>query len=315
MSEFKIRFERCVELFEQTRDKDGSQLSMISFAANANGESAHHLFQPTDREADLRSVSKVVVALVAGVLIETQTRVGGAALTLDTRIEPLLRQHMSAASRKSWEHVRVLDLLNNTIGHEQGFLFRKDLGNRPESEYLTYIFERPIHHAPGTHFSYSNVGPFLCSVIVQDWLGKSLHELARTSVLDSLEINSEWRKFGSYDAGCTGLSMKNADLIKLATLLRNGGILNGAVIVSRKWIERMGTAISRTPGMYDGRRVLPKFAYGIALWICETGTFYCDGTNGQYLIVVPEKRLAMSTTGEQVDMKPITRCMVPLLEP
>ncbi len=315
MSEFKIRFERCVELFEQARDKDGSQLSMIGFAANANGEGAHHLFQATDREADLRSVSKVVVGLVAGVLIEKQTHVGGVPLTLDTRVEPLLSQHMSATSRRSWEQVRVVDLLNNTIGHEQGFLFRKDLGTRPESEYLTYIFERPIHHAPGTHFSYSNVGPFLLSVIVQDWLGKSLHELALTSVLDPLEINSEWRKFGSYDAGCTGLSMNNAALNKLATLLRNGGTMNGTVVVSRTWIERMATAISRTPGMYDERRVFPKFAYGIALWICETGTFYCDGTNGQYLIVVPEKRLAMSTTGEQADMKPITRCMLPLLEP
>jgi len=315
MSEFKIRFGRCIELFEQARDKDGSQLSMIAFAANANGESANHLFEAADREADLRSVSKVVVGLVAGVLIEAQTRVGGAALTLDTQVEPLLRRHMNAASRKSWEHVRVVDLLNNTIGHEQGFLFRKDLGDRPETEYLKYIFERPIDHAPGTHFSYSNVGPFLFSVIVQDWLGKSLHELARTSVLGSLEIDSKWRKFGNYDAGCTGLSMKNADVIKLATLLRDGGTLNGAFIVSQKWIERMGTAISRTPGMYDARRVFPKFAYGLGLWICETGTFYCDGTNGQYLIVVPDKRLAISTTGEQPDMKPITRCMVPLLEP
>ena len=82
-------------------------------------------------------------------------------------------------------------------------------------------------------------------------------------------------------------------------MLRYGGKLNGAVIVSREWIERMSTPISRTPGMYDERRVFPKFAYGIALWICESGTFYCDGTNGQYLIVVPERILQYQRRGNR----------------
>ena len=133
MSEFVKRFERCIDLFEQTRDKNGLKLSMFAFAADVDGESANHIFQSVDREADLRSVSKVVVGLVAGILVEAQTRVGGSSLTLDTKIEPLLRRHMCENSRRMWADVRVIDLLNNTIGHEEGFLFRKDLGNRPES--------------------------------------------------------------------------------------------------------------------------------------------------------------------------------------
>lgn len=222
MTSFQSRFDRCLELFEDARDKDGSALSMYAFAADADGHQRNHIFGDKDENADLRSVSKVVAGLVLGQLISSGTVVGDHPITLDTEVEPLLNHHMNATARRQWQKVRVLHLLNNTIGHKEGFLFRKDLGMRPESEYLAYIFDRPIDHEPGTHFSYSNVGPFLFSVLLQDWLKKSLHVLAREFVLDPLGIRSEWRHFGNYDAGCTGLSIKNGDLIKLAALVRDG---------------------------------------------------------------------------------------------
>jgi CubicO group peptidase (beta-lactamase class C family) len=313
MTDFEVRFARCIKLFSDARDKDGSKLSMFAFAADANGERANHLFQNVDSHTDLRSVSKVLVGLVLGFLLEHQAKVGNNALALETKVEPLLRRHMSNTARYQWADVRVVDLLNNTIGHDEGFLFRKDLGDLPESEYLDYVFDAPLPHRPGTHFSYSNVGPFVFSVIVQDWLGKSIHEIARVAVLEPLEIESEWRSFGEYIAGCTGLSMKNVDLIKLATLLRNGGTFGGVTVVPRSWVDKMCSPISLTPHMFDSDRVFPKYAYGLGLWVCQNGSYFCDGTNGQYLIVIPERSVAISTAGDQPDMKPITRCMIPIV--
>jgi CubicO group peptidase (beta-lactamase class C family) len=313
MSDFQDRFARCLQLFAEARDKSDSPLSMFAFAADANGERRNHLFRDHDHDADLRSVSKVVVGLVLGALIAREEQLNGAPITLDTRVEPLLRHHMDDDAQGQWANVRIVDLLNNTIGHEEGFLFRKDLGDRPQSEYLDYVFDVPVRYAPGTHFSYSNVGPFLFSVIVQDWLGRSLHDVARAAVLEPLGITSHWRHFGNYAAGCTGLSMCNADLIKLATLLRDGGTLEGATIVPRSWITTMSSAISQTPQMFDRGRVFPKYGYGVGLWVCENGSYYCDGTNGQYIIVVRDRGVALSTTGDQADMKPITKCMLPFV--
>ena len=313
MTDFQDRFARCLTLFSEARDKDGSQLSMLAFAADDGDERANHVFFDEDKDTDLRSVSKVVAGLVLGSLLASNAEVAGAPISLDTRVEPLLRKHMNEAAREQWAGVRIVDLLNNTIGHEEGFLFRKDLGYLAQSDYLAYVFAAPIAHPPGTHFSYSNVGPFLFSVIIQDWLGRSLHELARTAVLEPLGIESEWRRFGEYSAGCTGLSMKNSGLLKLATLLRDGGAINGQRIVEQSWVTTMSSPIALTPHMYDPARVFPKYAYGIGLWVCDNGTFYCDGTNGQYLIVVHDRGVALSTTGEQPDMKPITRCMAPFL--
>jgi len=313
MTEFEDRFTRCIELFADSRDKDGSKLSMFAFAADASDERRNHVFQDHDEYADLRSVSKVVAGLALGTLLARDVKVDGAPIALDTLVEPLLRQHMNETARIQWAKVRILDLLNNTIGHDEGFLFRKDLGALPQSEYLGYVFDMPIRHTPGTHFSYSNVGPFLFSVIVQDWLGMSLHDVAHAAVLEPLGIESEWRRFGEYSAGCTGLSMRNGDLIKLASLLRDGGVANGRTIVPRAWIEKMSSPISLTPHMFDPARMFPKYAYGVGLWVCENGTYYCDGTNGQYLIVIPDRKVALSTTGDQADMKPITRCMIPFV--
>jgi CubicO group peptidase (beta-lactamase class C family) len=220
---------------------------------------------------------------------------------------------MSAETQSGWSDVRIVDLLNNTIGHEEGFLFRKDLGALPESDYLAYVFGAPITRVPGEHFSYSNVGPFLFSVIVQDWLGVSLEQLADELVLSPLGIDVSWRRFGEYTAGCTGLAMANEDLLKLGILLRDGGTFAGRSVVSASWVETMTSPISLTPHMFDAARVFPKYAYGIGLWICDTGSYYCGGANGQYLVVVPARAAALSTTGDQPDMKPITKCMVPLI--
>jgi len=312
MIDFQDRFARCVGLFSDARDKFGSRLSLFGFAADSNGERANHIFQGNDRYADLRSVSKVVVGLVLGVLLSRKTELGDIPLGLGGRVLPLLGHHMSGTARHHWRDVRIVDLLNNTIGHDEGFLFRKDLGDLPESDYLAYIFDAAIPHPPGAHFSYSNVGPFLFSVIVQDWLGKSLHDVAQAAILEPLEIESQWRCFGEYSAGGTGLSMRNGDLIKLACLLRDGGVFRGRAIVAKSWVDEMVFPRSLTPSMFDSAQVFPRYAYGIGLWICENGSYYCDGTGGQYLIVVPDRKVALSAMGEQPDMEPITQCMTPL---
>lgn len=311
MIDFQDRFARCVGLFSDARDKFGSGLSMFGFAADTDGERASHVFQDGDRFADLRSVSKVVVGLVLGALLSRKTELRGVPLGLAGRVLPLLRRHMSASAQHHWRDVRIVDLLNNTIGHDEGFLFRKDLGDLPESDYLAYIFDAPIRHAPGTHFSYSNVGPFLFSVIVQDWLGKSLHEVAQAAILEPLGIESRWRCFGEYSAGGTGLFMRNGDLIKLACLLRDGGVFRGRAIVAKSWVDEMILPRSLTPQMFDSAQAFPRYAYGIGLWICENGSYFCDGTGGQYLIVLPERKVSLSAMGEQLDMEPIAKCMVP----
>jgi hypothetical protein len=45
----------------------------------------------------------------------------------------------------------------------------------------------------------------------------------------------------------------------------------------------------------------------------KIGTYYCDGTDGQYLIVLPDKGIVITAFGHQSDMKPITEYFRELL--
>lgn len=76
----------------------------------------------------------------------------------------------------------------------------------------------------------------------------------------------------------------------------------------------MSTLKVFTPNNYDETRVLPKYGYGYNLWVCKNGTYYHDGSDGQYIIVVPNKNMVITITADQKDMKPITACMKKLFE-
>lgn len=314
MSILSDGFEAAVDELRHATDSAGSRLNLSFVGVSQHGERLSRSF-PRDLAVDLRSISKPIVSLTLGALIDEQVEVDGEAVGLDSAVAPLLDRHFpSASARDNWSKVTVRHLLTNTIGHETGFLFRKDLGDLPESEYLEYALQQPISRPPGTHFSYSNVGPFLISVILQDHLEMSLRDLAHDRILGPLNIDRPWRNFGRYTAGCTGLMMTGEELLRVGELLLAGGAIDANRVVSTEWVRSATQVHAPSPGMFDAARVLPKFGYGLGFWVCEDGIYYCDGTDGQYLIVAPDHQLAIVTTGSQADMKPITRSLLPVLK-
>jgi len=305
------RFRKCEELFASARDVADSQLAMTAFGVRSADEKFLKTFNGEDAPTDLRSVSKVVTALTAGALFGIQGAFGAEEFQSNSDAGSLLR---AAGHSCDWSGVEIRHLLNNTIGHENGFFFRKDLQDVPVQEYVNYAVQTPRTQEPGSHFSYSNVGPFLVSVIVQDLSGRSLESWSQELVLGPLGLSPSWKEYAGYTAGCTGLTMSCDDLLTVGELLLADGLSRqGVQLVAADWVRLMRSPVTVTPSMYDPNRVFPKFAYGYGLWVCEDGRYYCDGTDGQYLIVVPDSGLVIATTGAQSDMKPITRCMKPLL--
>lgn len=310
-------FKETVSLLGSELDKDGNPLRMKSLVVTKGGERFEHFFIEETSKTDLRSVSKVALALTVGAAIDQKVKLGDATLSLTTDVGVLLTESPKLNGLpgiNGWAGVTVAHLLSNTIGHDEGFFFRKDIGGRSGDDLLAYVFGKPLAHEPGTHFSYSNVGPFVVSVLFQEFIGKSFGEVAGELVLGRIGATEHlWRKYGEYSAGCSGLELDSAGLHSLAGLVANAGVYAGSQVVSADWCEAMRSIVIETPGMYDAARVFPKFGYGYGLWICENGSYYCDGTNGQYLIVVPDRDLIITTLGDQADMKPITRAMRPLL--
>ncbi len=311
-------FLSIVEKLKTAKDKDGNFLNMDSIVASTSESHFEHEFKDTTAFNDLRSVSKPVLCLGLGIAIEEGLRVGGEKLTLETRIWPLFESVITLVNKKNLGKLRQLKLkhlLNNTIGHETGILFRKDIGDRDETTLLDYAFNEDLKYSPGSHFVYSNAGPYIVSAMIQNELGITVQDMINRSLFSKLDIGkSSWRKLGNYTAGCTGLHLFNRDLHKIARLLADGGGHGGRQIVPGHWIRKMKEEFVKTPQMYDERRAFPKFGYGHYLWKCRDGSVYCDGTDGQYLILLGDGDTVITTLGHQPDMKPITECFRELLQ-
>jgi CubicO group peptidase (beta-lactamase class C family) len=308
-------FLESVSLFENAVDEDGNALGMKSFFVSSKDKHFGHCFTDDGAE-DLRSISKVAVALTVGIAADEGLRLGSEALSLETDVGALLQQSRNLRDLNgvdTWSGVKLAHLLSHTIGHDRGFFFRADIGGLDEGEFLPYVFSRQLEHEPGVHFAYSNVGYFIVSVLFQEFLGRPFGEVAGDLLLGRLGIaDYNWRKRGNYTAGCTGLELKPADLHRMAELVAGDGLYQGRRIAPESWCEAMRTIFIQAPRSDD---VLPAYGYGYGLWICENGSYYCWGTDGQYLIVVPDQDLVITTLADQPDMKPITRCMIPLLRP
>jgi CubicO group peptidase (beta-lactamase class C family) len=293
-------------------------LRMKSLIVTGPGTHFSYDFGRPRTPADLRSISKLVVALTLGVAVNENIKLRGERLSLDTKVAPFFAEFtrgLDAESQKNFGEARVRHLLSNTLGHQDGFLFRKDVQGQDPESLLTYIFSRPIKYAPGTHFSYSNVGWYLLSAMVKDQLGVSLSQWVAAQLFTKLGITEfTWTKYGPYEAAATGLALVSEDAHKLGELLLADGVHNQAQLVPRAWIDTIrGPVVAATSG-YDRSSPLQATAYGYGIWVCGDGTYYCDGSGGQFVIVVPRERLVISAFTEEGDTLSVSRCLRQVLQ-
>lgn len=269
-----------------------------------------HLFHEKEEKASIRSLSKPITCLCFGIAIEQ----GFFQLGLDELVYPYLAKTQSITNLQNLQYIEkwtIRTLLTLTVGFEKKMLDSKHLPLIENQNYADVVLNSPLKHAPGEFFIYSNAAMYLASVVFQNALGVKLADFANKYLFAPLGIAPvTWKESPQgYNMGCTGIEMYADDILKVGELLIQGGEFNGGRILSRKWIEEMMMPQVLTPEMYDEKRVLPKYAYGYNMWICEDGIAYCDGTDGQYIIIIPAKQMIIVTTAHQSDMKPITTCL------
>lgn len=310
-------FDQVVTELKTIVDKTGNRLNMDSIMISQGDKVFSHFFTAEGNRNDLRSISKPILCLAIGIALAEGLVLRGERITLDTLIWPYFKDKINLRNERNkgmLQKVKLRHLLNHTMGYDVGLMFSKDIEDRDPSDLLNYIFNTDVIHEPGTKFVYSNVGPYIFSALIGEECGVNLSEWVDKHLFSRIGIaDYEWKDYGNYCAACTGLKLKISDLHKIGKLFINNGHYQGTQVIPESWIDSMRKVQISTPTMYDETRVFPKFGYGYYLYICKNGTYYCDGTNGQYLIVLPESEILITTFGHQSDMKPITRCFGPLL--
>lgn len=316
-------FNNIVNNYKSIMDKDGNNLNMNSIIiSDAVGNYFKYLFVKEDLLHPVRSVCKSIVSMCYGkIMYNSDFLYNGEKLTMDTYIWPILKNVCNLTQKNNEEKLEKLTffhLFTHSIGFDVKLLKSKDIKNIDPKTYIDMVINTPLVYEPGNYFLYSNAAPFLLSVIFQEITGYNLADFANEYIFSKLGITEyKWRNYDKYCAGATGLELKSDDLHKIALLISNDGLWNDEQIVPYEWMKEMKTIKVLTPSKYDVKRVFPKYGYGLLMWICgpeENSNYFIDGSDGQYIIIIPSKKLVISILANQKDMKPITVCLKDLLD-
>lgn len=268
------------------------------------------IFYKDEQLHELRSCSKVLVAMAIGIAIEDKMLVNGIPLSLDTKIFPSIKNLVKIKNKDNLLKIQtwtIKNLLTHTTGYESQMMSERYIEDIDKNELLDYALNYDIPFDVGTSFAYNNLEPFVLSVFFQESFGINLKDYINEKIFKKLNIKEfEWDNYGKYCPAATGLYLKHSDFHKIGLLLLNNGRYDGKQIIPGNWIVEMTSMQLETPSTYKPERVFSKIGVGYYTFISRDNYIFRDGSNGQYIIVNKEKKLLVTTMASEKDMKRIT---------
>ena len=245
----------------------------------------------------LRSATKSVVALLVGIALDQ-----GLLQNLDTPISKFFDQSRSwqdTDKRKS--RITVRHLLTMQSGFACDDWDTTSPGNESlmgaSDDWVQFVLDLPMASEPGSRARYCSGNVILLKRILEIVSGKPLHEFARASLFQPLQItNFRWRfqpDKSSQDT-FTQLYLTPRDFAKLGLLVSQKGRWQGKSIVSQIWVEDMTGQHSK----------LGDSDYGYLWWHRwlnvqgkRVDSIMASGNGGQKIHLFPQYDLIVVFTG------------------
>ena len=155
-----------------------------------------------------------------------------------------------------------------------------------------FVLGLPLTYKPGEKSVYKDCDPQIVASIIQQTSGKKTREWAKDVLFNPLEIkNLEWLDYkDGTTLGGFGILSTPREMAKFGQLVLDSGMWKGNAIVSKNWIQEITTI--RVEDMYS-------FQFGYLWWMDETRKMiYMSGHGGQYVCIIPEKKLVVAMTAE-----------------
>ena len=246
---------------------------------------------------DLFSVTKTVLALVAGVAV------GDGLLGLDDEVDRHLPPGTTGpgTARRTVRHLLALQRGAATDG-------RQDLDEVAVSGagWAARFAEAPEVEPPGTRFRYDNGAAQLLAALLHRVTG-DLAAYAGGRLLGPLGC-TDWvwlRDPTGTPTGPAHLALTAADLARVGSLLCDGGRVGGTVLVDAGWVTAMRTPTS------DGGPPEDR-PYGLGLWLEDDEVCFGAGWAGQLLLCRPRDGLVVVTQSDPAfDYGPPARDAMP----
>jgi CubicO group peptidase (beta-lactamase class C family) len=244
---------------------------------------------PLERPVNVKSVSKTIVATLAGIALDRGVLAG-----VDQPVAPLLGELVPATADP-----RVHDL---TVGHlltMQAGLERTSGANYgawvQSGDWVADALTRPFVAAPGARMLYSTGSYHLLAVALARAAGRDLLTLARDWLGAPLGVAvPPWTRDpqGHYMGG-NNMALAPLGLARFAEMWRRRGRFDGARVVSAAWVDAAWTPRTRSP--WSGDR------YGYGWFLTRLGgepVAYARGYGGQMVYVVPSRALSVVVTSD-----------------
>lgn len=268
------------------------------FAILRQGEAlGEHSFERTDEPVCIMSVTKMVIAVAFGRLLDD-----GILASLDTPVADILPEWRQGRKRE----VTVRMILTHTTALQNDRNAGVEIEPAPDWSQLALCAE--LEDEPGTAFAYNNKAVLVLHPIIERLTGLPLDVYVRDMLLRPLGIpDHEERMTRTIAPGVTvnidrgwfrdstgtpfaagGLHLRVGDLARIGQVVLGRGTVGGRRIVSEGWIETMTLA---------GQAIRPDFGLLCRRWVDDVGTargIWHDGWLGQYLIVLPGLELVIA---------------------
>ena len=218
----KKHITHTINQFKNTQDRKQNKIDIKYFYYQDLTQTYRHNFKEEETLSDIRSISKTVLALVAGIVYDEKITYQGQAFNKDFLICPVIKNLVNVKNEhnyKTLNKVTIDHLLSHTIGFDQVLMMRNDIKHMHPDDYLNYIVNTPIMHHPGEQYLYSNAGYYLLSVVLQELLNQDLLNYIYEKLFKPLGIiDYQWEYYGDYLAGATRLWLYPEDLAKIGKL-------------------------------------------------------------------------------------------------
>ncbi len=241
---------------------------------------------------NIRSLSKLVVSLCVGILLDRQQEFG-VELSLDTPVWAFVKKHANANddNRRLLEKVKIIDLLNQTTGFsDETLMFRSTIDLDNADSLMDKVVNSPITYMPGEQFVYSNASAYILSCLVQEISRYRLDEFAQKYLFEPLGIEEyEWDIYGKFCAGASGLKLSFNSFKKIAELIRHNYALKVSEIVSFDYIRYFVEEQKKIRGMRYLTAPMEPIAYGLLVYRSKANFIYVNGAGGQLFVYDPDE--------------------------
>lgn len=219
-------------------------------------------------------------------------------LSLDEKLVDVFAADFPSVIGPYWKMATVRDLLTMCLGEKEPQLMGEQRPLYQETDWVKMSLSFPLIHEPGTHFLYSNVGPYLSGILVQRRAGCDLTSYLTPRLFSHLGIRRPtWEvdpQGNSFGAG--GLFLTLSELHTFGLFYLHKGRWNGRQLLSADWIAASGQKQGAGP-------------YGYLFWTGEQNSFRADGKYCQLSIIFPEKNAVISLVAECRDSDTLMRAI------